>query len=231
MLGIPNYRAILLPIQVQQCGHCKRFLAIEEFSPSHRGSRGHWCRSCARDYARGEFGPAAKHPKRLCDFCEKEFRPKQVNAIFCGRRCKDKAKNAAWAADLAASKPRRTCEAPECGIDITQRRSDTKYCSDKCAQKARITPELRRKYRLAHKYGITPEDYDRMVIDQGNMCALCDSPEPGTKHGFWHIDHCHSTGVLRKLLCSTCNTGLGSFYDNPDVLRRAADYIEAHRPD
>lgn len=89
------------------------------------------------------------------------------------------------------------------------------------------TPKQRRKYRLASKYGITPERYDEMVAEQGSRCRICGTDDPKTKHGFWHIDHCHATGVLRSLLCGTCNTGLGSFFDNPDWLIRAAEYVQS----
>lgn len=41
-------------------------------------------------------------------------------------------------------------------------------------------------------------------------------------------DHCHRTGVVRAWLCVPCNAGLGMFRDNPDALRRAAAYLEAH---
>jgi hypothetical protein len=44
-----------------------------------------------------------------------------------------------------------------------------------------------------------------------------------------HVDHDHITGRVRALLCSGCNTGIGHLQDDPDVLRRAADYIEQHR--
>lgn len=218
-----------LSVELFRCAYNGCMKPREEFSRCKSNPRGlhSYCKSCMSLYNAGTRDRVSHQP-RVCelDTCNEVFTPEDVRRRFCSPKCKQAAKYRRDNPKVA-----RTCGVPDCDVDITHRRSDTLYCSDKCTQKARITPELRRKYRLAHTYGITPQDYDQMVIDQGNVCALCDSPEPGTKHGFWHIDHCHETGVLRKLLCSTCNTGLGSFYDNPDVLRRAADYIEAHRPE
>ena len=75
------------------------------------------------------------------------------------------------------------------------------------------------------KYGIEPEQYIAMVKDQRGLCAICERPMK--RHP--HMDHCHVTGIIRGLLCYTCNVGLGSFGDDPERLRAAARYIEAHR--
>jgi len=61
---------------------------------------------------------------------------------------------------------------------------------------------------------------------QGWKCSICRSRL--TKRTS-HVDHCHSTGVVRSVLCNTCNPGLGFFRDDPRLLRRAATYIEKHR--
>lgn len=80
---------------------------------------------------------------------------------------------------------------------------------------------LRKKHYCA-KYGLTPERYDEMRVEQKDQCAIClvDLPEKP------HIDHDHYNGQTRALLCATCNIGLGMMQDSPDVLRRAATYIE-----
>lgn len=78
--------------------------------------------------------------------------------------------------------------------------------------------------RLA-AYGITAEQYTDMLVQQGNMCAICKTKTPGGK-GTWHIDHCHSTGWVRGILCHHCNLGLGNFKDNPASLAAAIQYIQ-----
>ena len=79
-------------------------------------------------------------------------------------------------------------------------------------------------YRLKDKYGITLEDYDRMFDEQGGSCAVCGTEDPGRK-GRFHVDHNHSTGKVRGLLCMGCNTGLGALKDSPEVLLKAATYL------
>ena len=58
---------------------------------------------------------------------------------------------------------------------------------------------------------------------QGGLCAICGRKQP---EKWLAVDHDHETGVIRGLLCSRCNSGLGQFKDNPDRLRLAADYLE-----
>lgn len=75
---------------------------------------------------------------------------------------------------------------------------------------------------LREKFGIGLHQYQTMYEEQGGRCYLC-----GTlQHRNLAVDHCHSTGKVRKLLCSPCNQALGLFYDNADVLRKAAEYVE-----
>lgn len=81
-----------------------------------------------------------------------------------------------------------------------------------------------RKHRYKKLFQITIEEYNAMEIVQGGRCGICRRDKPGGR-GRWHIDHCHRTGRVRKLLCTHCNTGLGRFYDDPDLLQRAIDYL------
>lgn len=73
------------------------------------------------------------------------------------------------------------------------------------------------------KYGLTPDDYVELSKSQNDRCAICGCTRG--KRAF-AIDHCHSSGRVRGLLCSKCNTGIGLFRDNPDLLRAAIDYLE-----
>ena len=65
-----------------------------------------------------------------------------------------------------------------------------------------------------------------MYEKQQGRCAICGTDEPGSKFKHFHVDHDHVTGQVRALLCSDCNTGLGKFRDDPDLLRAAATYIQ-----
>lgn len=89
-----------------------------------------------------------------------------------------------------------------------------------------------REYEIKSQYGLTMEQYRTMQRVQGGKCAICyKAMRVGGKPGMdqEHIDHCHTTGVVRGLLCSRCNSSIGKFEDNPDLLIAAAGYLMAHR--
>ena len=65
-----------------------------------------------------------------------------------------------------------------------------------------------------------------MLDEQDGKCAICDTNEPGGRFNTFHIDHCHTTGVVRGLLCSKCNHAIGLLNDCPTTIRTAANYVE-----
>ena len=81
----------------------------------------------------------------------------------------------------------------------------------------------RTKSRL-RSFGLTQDQYDTMLTGQNSSCAICHTSEPGG-WGTFHIDHCHTTGKVRGLLCHHCNVGLGHFRDDPTSLSRAIAYL------
>lgn len=72
------------------------------------------------------------------------------------------------------------------------------------------------------KFGIGLYQYQVILEEQSGKCYLCGSKDFRNLA----VDHCHKTGRVRRLLCTSCNTGLGKFKDNPDLLRKAAEYVE-----
>ena len=83
----------------------------------------------------------------------------------------------------------------------------------------------RRSQQLTKKYGITLEDYEWMLENQNHACKICGTIDPSHTSGRMVVDHCHTTGNVRGLLCNRCNTGLGYFKDNPDFLASAIKYL------
>lgn len=79
-------------------------------------------------------------------------------------------------------------------------------------------------HNLKCSYGITLEQYDKMFESQNGVCAICNRVNENNKR--LHVDHCHNTGVVRGLLCSKCNIGLGQFEDSIEKLLSAAIYLE-----
>lgn len=88
---------------------------------------------------------------------------------------------------------------------------------------------VQRRAKLKKKYGITLEDYARMVKAQKGCCAICrekgdTNPESMMRLG---VDHCHVTGRVRGLLCRPCNRAIGIFKDDPKLCHRAGDYLNS----
>ena len=79
---------------------------------------------------------------------------------------------------------------------------------------------------LKSTFGITLDDYDRMLADQGGGCAICGAKTPGGYGKRFHVDHDHETGKIRGLLCHYHNTGLGMFGDDPSQLQAAIEYLK-----
>lgn len=79
---------------------------------------------------------------------------------------------------------------------------------------------------LRRGFGITADDYERMLAEQGGVCALCFKDNVDGRR--LAVDHDHTTGKVRGLLCSPCNRAIGFFGDDPRVMERAAIYVELH---
>jgi len=101
------------------------------------------------------------------------------------------------------------------------------YMADRGNAKRRenYDPE-KRSQRIVESYGISLEKYNSLLASQNGGCAICGSKEPKTKrNGRFCLDHDHSTGEVRGLLCSPCNRGIGLLGDNPERLTMAAAYL------
>ena len=114
------------------------------------------------------------------------------------------------------------CACKECRK--TQRR--TRY--DKSGERERVAhsyEDVVRGERYQRKYGITIGDYEALLSDQDNKCAICGITQKETGKRLF-VDHDHDTGNVRGLLCSHCNTGLGMFRDSPEILIEAISYLQ-----
>ena len=83
-------------------------------------------------------------------------------------------------------------------------------------------------WALKHNYNMTIDDYDKMIAKQGHVCKICGGTQ-STKGLV--VDHDHKTGVVRGILCSHCNSGLGFFKDNVQVLLNAVAYLTGNKDD
>jgi len=67
------------------------------------------------------------------------------------------------------------------------------------------------------------EEFDRLLLLQGGVCAICGETE--RKFSRLSVDHDHSDNKIRGLLCSACNSGLGRFRDKQELLIKALEYL------
>lgn len=100
---------------------------------------------------------------------------------------------------------------PHCGVCWSKIRKDR-------------SPEKIREYNLRKSFGITIAEYEEMLESQGGTCAICRGTE---SVGRLAVDHCHSTGKIRGLLCTNCNQAIGKFKDSGPLLLRAIEYLAA----
>jgi hypothetical protein len=109
-----------------------------------------------------------------------------------------------------------------------------KYADDKVyqeEQKAKTrdwqknNPDKRKAQRIK-KFGLTLEEFNTLLEAQGHKCAICGYSDMGDPNFFPVVDHCHETGYVRNLLCMNCNMAIGKFKDDPELLRKAAEYVE-----
>lgn len=91
-------------------------------------------------------------------------------------------------------------------------------------------PERLSAYKLKVKYNITPAHYNELLTIQNNRCAICGNAETfkhpsSNKTVKLAVDHCHTNGKVRGLLCMNCNRGLGKFHDDIVTLENAIKYL------
>jgi len=84
-------------------------------------------------------------------------------------------------------------------------------------------PDKVRDRQLQNEYGITLEKYNEMFLTQGGKCAICEIHQQELGKTL-HVDHCHTTGKVRGLLCNHCNYRL-SVLENPDFMNKATQYL------
>ena len=128
--------------------------------------------------------------------------------------------------------PEKWMRTPEQQAKINARKRE-QYAADEAFReivKARsrvwqvANPEKRKANRLK-VHGIGLSDYQDILAEQHGRCWICGYSDLSDPKMFPIVDHCHTTGRVRGLLCMNCNQGLGKFKDNPDLLIQAIAYL------
>lgn len=123
---------------------------------------------------------------------------------------------------------------PRCGLtkpasEFVKNRANTSgfhtYC--KPCQNTKVKTSIEehhgstRQRQLRRRYGLDEAQVAWFLLRQDQKCAVCGAADPA------HVDHDHLTGGVRGVLCFNCNGALGKMSDRVEVLRNAADYLEA----
>ena len=91
------------------------------------------------------------------------------------------------------------------------------------------TKEYDLELHMKRAYGLGFKEYEEMLFNQNGVCAICSGEPPKNQHKTrLNIDHCHTTGKVRGLLCDACNRAIGLLKDSQDLLEKAKQYLNAN---
>lgn len=196
------------------------------------------CRVCGADTHRRNLGDP---PRKFCSLaCYHKSRSGQrpqipPELLGGGKRGRRKQRLALRGRPQSAEHRRKRAESVartlavtirmcrKCGEGFTPTQSAQRYCSGRCWNAAHRKPRQQR-------FTIPRDEYSRLLRQQNNCCAICGSVSASNgRKDRLAVDHVHGTDLTRGLLCHRCNTALGLFRDDPDLLLKARRYL-ALRP-
>jgi hypothetical protein len=132
-------------------------------------------------------------------------------------------------ANPTKSKPfrkRSRCKGCDKKVQSLYKKSNKEVLKIKALSYQRKNPDKRKDYKLRWRYGASLEIYEKLLVEQGGLCAICKTNNPVNKHKKrFCIDHNHSTGKIRGLLCDNCNKGIGCLKDSKDLVLSALEYL------
>lgn len=203
------------------CKICKETKAVELFNidPRMKGGYSNDCKVCKVEYnrkrremRRAGILPVMVRENKACSKCSvvkpiDKFYREAGNADGRGVVCKDCKREHVyeWRAE---NREKYNAKAREWGAK---------------------NQDKRHAYEIKRRYGCELPQYNSMLETQGNACAICKTAHnPNEPKGRLSVDHCHTSGQIRALLCGSCNSMLGYAKDNVEILVSAAVYIKQH---
>ena len=108
-------------------------------------------------------------------------------------------------------------------MSINRREYNKKYYLENKYKRKKEDPQKSTNRQLLNNYGITLEDKNTMVKEQHHKCLICKNKFISSRDT--HVDHCHSTGKIRGILCRNCNAMLGGSRDDVEILANGIKYL------
>jgi hypothetical protein len=154
----------------------------------------------------------------------------KLNMLTLIEKTNDKAKNGSYRYRVKCD-----CGTETVGTYNLMRSGRMKSCGCLSLRKGKDSPNFKhglsktKEYEnelfLKRTYGLSKDEFDAMLAEQNGKCAICKAEAPAHHKKRLNVDHCHTTGMIRGLLCDACNRGLGLFKDNPELLHKAIQYL------
>ena len=200
-------------MQTKHCNKCDQHKPIADFYP-HKLEKygvGGTCKVCtqARAKVRNRENPKPNNPpasEAKCSIChevkpEKDFSPSPIKKNGLSSYC-------------------RAC-------------NNIKAKANMLTRPKELRQKVLRRHHLKKTFDLTLEQYQAMWDAQLGVCAICGKPEtrqtyPTRATSSLSVDHNHETGMIRGLLCHSCNTALGLLYEDPVVIESMLDYVRKH---
>lgn len=198
---------------MKECSGCHQQLPLEEFHRASKGSRGRgaYCKECQRARCKAWRQNRAVTPLtegvKTCSDCREV---KKVTEFYKGN---------------AGSGGRQSCcKACQRAKSLAWKKANPERHKTTALAYEDRNKDRRKDQRLLRQHGITLELFNAMLASQRGICSIC-----GKTPKKFDVDHDHVTGVIRGLLCNSCNQGLGYFHDDIEAMRSAITYLEAVR--
>lgn len=232
-------------METKVCIKCGKEYPIEDFQIRESGRRRGECKYCHNEYQRmryldkhGKFKRDVRKEKResdpkKCVTCG-EFKP--LSEFTFHNRKKGQHRNRCHECEKEGI--RQYHKSPQ-GKEkrkewVGENKERIEAYFDLYKKDPRYKENMKRYSRksVLKTFGITHEDYDRMFREQKGVCAICgnNKPDASGRRKNLCVDHCHTTGRIRGLLCHSCNVTIGLMKESPLLLRKAAEYLENESP-
>lgn len=221
----------------KRCSKCKEHKDRAQFHIARDTTDGlySWCKGCKAEYAKkwadrnkAKFAREGAETigNKRCFSCGetkplKEFYRAKHQKDGRGSRCRACESAKCFAARLTSVVPEGFSRCGKC--KALKPLADFATNTTKSRGVESLCRVCSRKTLLRSKYKMSPEDYDTLLIRQDFKCAICKRPHSQEK--VLHVDHCHTTKVVRGLLCTRCNFGIGYLQDDQSIMRSAIEYL------